>query len=417
MATEVQDDYLDCGAYQAHTGNKSAANPGFITFEESNGDHFFAWVNGDEIVMRSEAYPDADKRDRGIKAILKNCDLPERYAVTQEDGKYLLLMYGGGDHQAHTGNRENHSEIGRSCPHASREALNALLHFKGRDFADKVVPIERAAASVAAPLAAVAAAAVVAAAPIAAAVHETKKETAAPVAAASSYVEETAAAGGGMGWLKWLLPLLLLGALLWWWKGCKGDAAVAAGEVKKDTGTAIAPPVQEITVDSLTGVVNYDLGAVGDLTLCDGSKLTGIPKDAFESNLVNFVNTGTIDTVDKTKNWFTMHDVQFVTGKTEYANAKAMAQIKNVAAILKSCPKIVIKLGGYTDFRGDEKMNKDLSGRRANQVMKDLLANGAVAAQIKEAVGYGSDYAVTKDKADAIGLAKDRKTSAKVSSK
>ena len=112
MATEVQDDYLDCGAYQAHTGNKSAANPGFITFEESNGDHFFAWVNGDEIVMRSEAYPDAEKRDRGIKAILKNCDLPERYAVAQEDGKYLLLMYGGGDHQAHTGNRENHSEIG-----------------------------------------------------------------------------------------------------------------------------------------------------------------------------------------------------------------------------------------------------------------------------------------------------------------
>ena len=413
MATEVQDDYLDCGAYQAHTGNKSAANPGFITFEESNGDHFFAWVNGDEIVMRSEAYPDAEKRDRGIKAILKNCDLPERYAVTQEDGKYLLLMYGGGDHQAHTGNRDNHSEIGRSCPHDSREALNALLQFKGRDFADKVVQLDRAAASVAP----VAAAVVAAAAPIAAAMHETKKETAAPVAAASSYVEETAAAGGGMGWLKWLLPLLLLGALLWWWKGCKGDAAVAGGDVKKDTAALIAPPVQKVTVDTVTGVVNYELGAVGDLTLCDGSKLTGIPKDAFESNLVNFVNTGTIDTVDKTKNWFTMHDVQFVTNKTEYATDKARAQIKNVGAILKSCPKIVLKIGGYTDFRGDEKMNKDLSDRRAKQVAKDLIAGGALASQIKEAVGYGSEFAETKDKANVEGLARDRKTSAKVSSK
>ena len=415
MATEVQDDYLDCGAYQANTGNKSAANPGFITFEESNGDHFFAWVNGDEIVMRSEAYPDADKRDRGIKAILKNCDLPERYAVTQENGKYLLLMYGGGDHQAHTGNRENHSEIGRSCPHNSREALNALLHFKGRDFADKVVPIERAATSVAAPLAAVAA---VAAAPIAAAIHETKKETAAPVAAASSYVEEIAAAGGGLGWLKWLLPILLLGALLWWWKGCKNDGAAAAVDTKKDTVVAVVtPPVQKVTVDTVTGVVNYDLGAVGDLTLCDGSKLTGIPKDAFESNLVNFINTGTIDTVDKKANWFTMHDVQFITGKTEYATDKARTQIKNIGAILKSCPKVILKLGGYTDFRGDEKMNKDLSERRAKQVAKDLIAGGALASQIKEAVGYGSDYAVTKDKADAIGLAKDRKTSAKVSAK
>ena len=415
MATEVQDDYLDCGAYQANTGNKSAANPGFITFEESNGDHFFAWVNGDEIVMRSEAYPDADKRDRGIKAILKNCDLPERYAVTQEDGKCLLLMYGGGDHQAHTGNRENHSEIGRSCPHNTREALNALLHFKGRDFADKVVPIERAATSVAAPLAAVAA---VAAAPIAAAIHETKKETAAPVAAASSYVEEIAAAGGGLGWLKWLLPILLLGALLWWWKGCKNDGAAAAVDTKKDTVVAVVtPPVQKVTVDTVTGVVNYDLGAVGDLTLCDGSKLTGIPKDAFESNLVNFINTGTIDTVDKKANWFTMHDVQFITGKTEYATDKARTQIKNIGAILKSCPKVILKLGGYTDFRGDEKMNKDLSERRAKQVAKDLIAGGALASQIKEAVGYGSDYAVTKDKADAIGLAKDRKTSAKVSAK
>jgi hypothetical protein len=48
--------------------------------------------------------------------------------------------------------------------------------------------------------------------------------------------------------------------------------------------------------------------------------------------------------------------------------------------------------------------------------MKDLLANGAGATQIKEAVGYGSEFATAKA-GDKSGMAADRKTTAKVASK
>jgi outer membrane protein OmpA-like peptidoglycan-associated protein len=412
MSTTVQDDYLICGEYKEQINNKSATQPGFITFQHQNGNHYFAWVNGDEIVMRSEAYPNAEKMERGINAILKNCDLVERYSVIEEHGAYFLLLWGGGDHQKHTGNRNEHSEIGRSCPHKSREELNALLQFKGNDFANKVVPIAGAVSSASS---SIATAAVAAAATI--------KSTAAPVretatAAASSYTETTAAAAGSsMGWLKWLLPLLIGAGAYFLWKNYNSKETVpTSAEVKTDSTivNAITPVVvAKVTVDSVTGVVNYDLGAAGDLDLGGGVKLTGIAKDGFENTLVNFIKTGKIDTVDKKANWFNLHDVQFVSGKTVYATPKAMQQIKNVAAVLKAYPNVVLKLGGYTDISGDAAKNITLSDSRAKQVMKDLIANGAAANQIKEAVGYGSEFAEAK-LGDKEGMARDRKTAAKV---
>jgi outer membrane protein OmpA-like peptidoglycan-associated protein len=419
MSTTVQDDYLVCGEYKEQINNKSTAHPGFITFEHQNGNHYFAWVNGDEIVMRSEAYPSAEKMERGINAILKNCDLVERYSVIEEHGAYFLLLWGGGDHQKHTGNRNEHSEIGRSCPHKSREELNALLQFKGNDFANKVVPIKTAtstATATASTAAAVVASAVAAASPTAA---TPIRETA--TAAATSYTDTAAAAtgGGSMGWLKWLVPLVLLGGAFLLWKNYSSKETVKE-DVKIDATITDVPAtntttsaVPKVTVDTITGVVNYDLGAAGDLDLNGGVKLTGIAKDGFENTLVNFIKTGKIDTVNKKANWFNLHDVQFVSGKTVYATDKAMAQIKNVGAILKAYPNVVLKLGGYTDISGDATKNKALSDNRAKQVMKDLIANGAAPNQIKEAVGYGSEFAEAK-LGDKEGMARDRKTAAKV---
>ncbi|MEQ1554443.1 MAG: OmpA family protein [Ferruginibacter sp.] len=416
MSTTVQDDYLVCGEYKEQINNKSIEHPGFITFQHENGNHYFAWVNENTIIMRSEAYPDADKMERGIKAILKNCDLVERYSVIEEHGAHLLLLWGGGDHTKHTGNRNEHSEIGRSCPHKTREELNALLQFKGTDFANKVVPITTATKVT--PMASVANE-VVTKEPVA----EIYKETVAPVkekiATAASYsndaVTNVTNSSSSMGWLKWLLPLLLLLGAFLIWKGCnKKEVDVVAPVISNDTtSNVVAPAVQKVTVDTVTGVVNYDLGAATDLDLGSGVKLTGIAKDGFENTLVNFIKIGKIDTVNKKANWFNLHDVQFVSGKTTYATPKALQQIKNVGAILKANPNVVIKLGGYTDISGDAAKNKALSDSRAKQVMKDLIANGAAVNQIKEAVGYGSEFAEAK-LGDKEGMARDRKTAAKV---
>ncbi len=455
--TDVQDDYIDCSAYQEQINQKSEAYPGFITFQKDEN-HFFAWVNGNEILMRSEAYPDADKNERGIKAILKNCDLTERYAVIEEDGHYLLVMYGGGDHSQHTGNFEKHSEIGRSCPHKSREALNALLQFKGSDFANKVVPISGGKTVAAAAVVAGAGATVAAVTNVVSDATAKVKESSsavtsagvATVASATAAVSAlganasdvasnvgdaaknitgdavgalTGSTGGGMGWLKWLLPLLLIGGAFLLWKGCNKNEARStnadAGTVVTDTtnktngGVALVAP--KVTIDSVSGVVNYELGALSDIELPGGTKLTGIAKDGFENTLINFIKTGKIDTINKKANWFNLHDVQFVTNQTTYATPKALAQIKNVAAVLKAYPNVVLKLGGNTDVTGNANLNKDLSDRRAKQVMKDLIANGAAASQIKEAVGYGSEFAEAKA-GDKEGMARDRKTTAKVAS-
>ncbi len=238
-------------------------------------------------------------------------------------------------------------------------------------------------------------------------------------------------AGSGM---KWLLPLILIsafaaGAYYMFKDGCNkpddavtapanSDNANAARTTTEGTPTTPTAVVEapKVTVDSATGVVSYELGALGDLELPGGVKLTGVAANGFENTLVNFLKNGIIDTVDKKANWFNIHDVQFKSGKTEYATPQAMAQVKNVAAILKAYPNAVLKIGGYTDASGDAAKNKALSQARANQLMKDIIANGAAATQIKEAVGYGSEFA-TAAAGDKVGMARDRRTAAKVYSK
>jgi OmpA-OmpF porin, OOP family len=238
-------------------------------------------------------------------------------------------------------------------------------------------------------------------------------------AASGAYNEVGEKAAGGM---KWLLPLLLLGALAvgawYYFKNKSADTATPKADTtgKKAGDVAMNPATPpKATIDSLTGLVNYDLGAMGDLELPGGIKIN-CAANGFENTLVNFIKNGTIDTVNKGANWFNLHDVQFVSGKTAYSTPKAMAQIKNVAAILKAYPKVVIKLGGNTDISGDAAANIALSQSRANQVMSDMKAAGAGATQISEAKGYGSEFATAK-KGDKPGMAQDRKTTAKVASK
>jgi OmpA-OmpF porin, OOP family len=252
--------------------------------------------------------------------------------------------------------------------------------------------------------------------------------------AAAGAVAESA--GGGM---KWLLPAILVGALAigayyFFSKGgdkkAETEATTTSGiegtntsasegtnaNAARDTAQKVAAVEAPKATVGADGLVSYDLGAVGDLDLPGGVKLTGVNANGFENTLVNFIKTGTIDTINKGANWFNLHDVQFVSGKTEYSTPKAMAQIKNVGAILKAYPNVVIKVGGNTDVSGNAAANIDLSQRRAAQVMKDILANGATAGQIKEAKGYGSEFA-TAAAGDKAGMAADRKTTAKVASK
>jgi outer membrane protein OmpA-like peptidoglycan-associated protein len=393
MATNVHDDYLICREYQEQIDKKSSEYPGFITFKHDNGNHYFAWVDGDKIIMRSEAYPDADKMERGIKAVIKNRDIYERYSTEESHGAHFLILWGGGEHQEHTGNMESHNEIGRSCPQKSADDLKALLAGYNSDLANQIKFSGLAALAA-----------------------TTMTHPAATAMAETSSTSNTDSDTGGMGWLKWLIPLVLIGGLAWWMMGTKGCSKPEAVAPTVDTvAVNTTMDLPKITVDSVTGYVTYDLGATGDVDLPNGTKILGAAANGFERTLLNFITTGSIDTVDKTKNWFTLHDVQFKTGTDEYATEKAMVQLTNVASVLKAFPNVVLKLGGYTDVRGDDTSNMKLSQKRADIVMKDLIKLGAKPSQIKEAVGYGEEFA-TATEGDVEGMARDRKTAAKVAS-
>jgi OmpA-OmpF porin, OOP family len=246
---------------------------------------------------------------------------------------------------------------------------------------------------------------------------------------ASDVVEEKT--GGAM---KFLLPLLLLAALgagVWYFTkdGCgkKGEVGgtgsdtthtasgttTATGAEGTTTNTTVAMPT--VTIDSVSGLVSYDLGAPMDLELPGGVKLAGVATNGFENNLVNFIKTGTIDTVNKAANWLDLHNVQFKSGTTIYAG-NSEAQVKNAGAILKAYPNVKIKVGGYTDASGDAAKNKALSQSRADKVKADIIAAGAKADQITDAKGYGSEFAKAAA-GDKVSMARDRKVACKVTMK
>jgi len=61
-----------------------------------------------------------------------------------------------------------------------------------------------------------------------------------------------------------------------------------------------------------------------------------------------------------------------------------------VADVLGKNPKITLEVQGHTDNKGAAAYNKDLSNRRAQSVMKYLIAHGVSNARLT-ALGYGME--------------------------
>ena len=70
--------------------------------------------------------------------------------------------------------------------------------------------------------------------------------------------------------------------------------------------------------------------------------------------------------------------------------------IINRAAILKDYPNVKLKLGGYTDSRGNAAMNKRLSAERARSVMDKVIGAG-IAADRLASEGYGAEHPVASN--------------------
>ena len=148
------------------------------------------------------------------------------------------------------------------------------------------------------------------------------------------------------------------------------------------------------------------------LTLGNGTEIDVVPNVGLEPKLVAFIDDK-YSVVDKTR-WFDFDRIRFLTGSSELTPGSKV-QLRNTATILKSYPKVNIKIGGYTDNVGDPDANLKLSDDRAKSVMAELIKLG-IAAERLEAEGYGDQHP-TADNATPEGRAKNRRTAVSVRAK
>jgi outer membrane protein OmpA-like peptidoglycan-associated protein len=226
----------------------------------------------------------------------------------------------------------------------------------------------------------------------------------------TQYAEETVEKTGGA--LKMLLPLLLLAL-----------AGMAAWYFFKDGCNKPAVDVPAIKIDS--PVIKKDTGVVATIVntvkesfkvkLADGVEIEAY-KGGIEDKLVSFLNDKAVAIDTANGNWFDFDNLNFDLGKSTITK-ESMVQVNNLIAILKAYPAAKIKVGGYTDKKGDDKNNLTLSQSRADAVFAALKAGGANAAQLVKAEGYGEKFAKIAETATDEERRTDRRTAVKVSAK
>lgn len=133
--------------------------------------------------------------------------------------------------------------------------------------------------------------------------------------------------------------------------------------------------------------------------------------DGVEAQLIAFI-VDPSKVVDKTT-WFNFDRLQFKTAAADLEMDKSKDQLTNISEILKAFPKVKLKLGGYTDNKGDAAANKKLSGARAESVKKELVAMGVDVKRL-EAEGYGAQFPVCEKNDTEECMAKNRRIAIRV---
>ncbi|UYZ57696.1 OmpA family protein [Hymenobacter latericus] len=159
----------------------------------------------------------------------------------------------------------------------------------------------------------------------------------------------------------------------------------------------------------------YDTGQPVQLTLAGGTTYT-VGANSTENRLYRFLVDANVqvDSVNRTKGWINFDRVYFDARKASLTD-ESMAQLRNVADILKSFPRSRVKIGGYTDTTGTFLQNLRLSEERATVAMAALIDLGVPANRI-EAKGYGQKYPVASNETP-VGRALNRRISIRVTQK
>lgn len=92
-------------------------------------------------------------------------------------------------------------------------------------------------------------------------------------------------------------------------------------------------------------------------------------------------------------------------------NPESHATLDEVATVLQANPELKIEVQGHTDNRGDARMNKLLSLKRAQAVVNYLVSKGIYRSRLT-AEGYGPDRPITNNETSA-NRAKNRRVELK----
>ncbi len=179
-------------------------------------------------------------------------------------------------------------------------------------------------------------------------------------------------------------------------------------EAPKEEAAKQEAPKQEAPE---AGKVPEQLGKLPMVKLPNGIELN-VPELGVERRLIAFIADAS-KPVDKTT-WFTLDRLEFDTGSAAL-KPSSVEQLKNIAEILKAYPKVALKIGGYTDNRGNPEANLKLSQKRAENTMQELVKSGVDAKRL-EAEGYGEKYPVA-DNSTKEGRQRNRRVDLRVTSK
>jgi len=209
--------------------------------------------------------------------------------------------------------------------------------------------------------------------------------------------------GGGSIW-KWLLPLLLLALAAWFlWKQCNKPAETTTGVT--DSTAVVYDSTAVVSVDS-TGTTLVATKESIMVTLPDGKTLNAY-KGGIEDQVVAFLNSDEYKSSDEAAlkdRWFNFDNLNFEFGTTKLT-PESQAQLDNLKLILVAYPNAKVKIGAYTDKKGDDAGNKALSQKRADAVKAALGS-----AQVTSAEGYGEEFATVAETATDKEREADRKT-------
>ena len=202
-------------------------------------------------------------------------------------------------------------------------------------------------------------------------------------------------------WWWWILLLLLLLLLLFFCcKYCCKDKCCSKADA----------PIEEVMPNPIN-----DTGDAVTLALPNGTECT-IDKNSPEYKLFAFLNSDDEVNADDAMGWIPMDKLLFEKGKVQLTTPEAESQLKNIAAILKFFPNSRIKIGGYADKTGSNKINRRISAERAQNAAGNLIGLGIEAERITQE-GYGSQNPVCQANDTENCRAANRRIDVKVTQK